>query len=690
MERDALDLRFRLRGKEQPGPEVVILAFDDKTLENAPFLFERRVGQARVMSRAVEEGARVLGLDLFFADPERLLDEDLIKDVDAYLTGQPEGDAADPVAYKLLARVEEEVHGDEQLAQTIKRLRNVVLSFHVGDRGNVAADDRYLSRGKYGQVSAGDLLPQKNAHVMASESQFNRVAARLGVLSTFEDMTGCVRDVPVGLRLGPSVFAPLGVQLVAEYEGVSRAAVALIGSEGSIHIGDRVVQSYNGHLLLNYRGSFPTYSVVDLVDGHLPPDALKDKIALIGYTNLAQDTVKTPFGRRPGVEVHATVVDNILRGDSLRRTTPLVDFFFALLPGLLVCVLFFRRLPATVQILGSLTVFCGAIGVAHFLFVSADMWIALVGPLIVGGATSAVCLAGAYLQEGLQRRYLRSTFAHYLSDELVEELVADPSRVSLKGERRDLTVLFSDIRNFTNFSEKLSPEELANFLNAYFTPMTRAVMYNGGYVDKFIGDALMAIFGAPVANTKHANHACQSALDMFAALDGIRPLAERHDIELAIGCGINTGEMVVGNMGSHVRFDYTVLGDAVNFASRVEGLTKKYGVFCLVGEQTTKEAMGFNFRPVDWVRVKGKSKPVAIFELCSGPKSTISEYLHVEVYEEALGAYRQGDFELARAKFREFLVHNPHDNVTSLFLDRLEHVPEPPPNWDGVFVFTVK
>ncbi len=690
LERNALDLRFRNRGERPAGDEVVIVALDDRTMTEAPELFERRAGQAAVIDALAEAGAAVIGIDLLYADPEQLLDPALIADIDSHLDAGPEPTPST----SLLGRVADEVHGDALLVEAISSADNVVLALHIGQEGN-PANERDIARGKFGQVSPGPYLPDGSGRVLSSDGMFTRKAERLGLMTTFRDLSGSERTIPMAMRLGASAFPTLAVQLVAQLDGVSRAKVAYLGETGEVHIGDRVIRADSkGRSWLNYRGRAPfvTVSAVDVVEGRVDADQMRGRIALVGFTHLAQDRASTPFGSRPGPEVHATAVDNILRGDPLVRASPMVDGLLTLLAGLVVALLFLpSRAGASFQIAGSALAIVGTLGATQVLFVHSNLWISAIGPIASGSATALACLTAAYLWEGLQRRRLRQSFAHYLSDDLVEELARDPSRVSLRGDRRELTVVFTDIRDFTSISEDLTALELADFLNSYFRPMTSAVLDNAGYVDKFIGDALMAIFGAPVPRESHAQDACHAVLQMHKSLQTVRAQAQEGGIGLAVGAGINTGEMVVGNMGSEERFDYTVLGDAVNLASRIEGLTKRYGVFCLVGSRTVEAAGGaFIFRAIDLVRVKGKTEPAELHELCSGPDITVSAYAGVEIWNRALAAYRSGDFEAAKVDFGSFHRANPEDPVAALYLRRLEAMPEVPERWDGVYIYTEK
>jgi adenylate cyclase len=314
------------------------------------------------------------------------------------------------------------------------------------------------------------------------------------------------------------------------------------------------------------------------------------------------------------------------------------------------------------------------------------------GPAGGFAASGGVSLALSYLGEGRQRRRLRKSFAHYLGEEMIDQLLRNPAMLALGGERRELSVLFSDIRGFTTLSERLTPLQLVAFLNTYLTPMTRAVLGTGGFLDKYIGDAVMAVFGAPVPSRRHASQALECALRMHLELEKLQPRLQAEGVELKIGVGVNTGEMVAGNMGAEERFDYTVVGDSVNLASRLEGLTKGYGVFCLVGDAARSAAEPeFRFREIDLVQVKGKHEPVAIHELLSGPQRTVAEYREPERFERALAQWRAGELEAAREGFAAFAALNPGDRVAPLYLERIADLNGVVPSgWNGVFVHTSK
>lgn len=725
-ERRLLDVRFQLRGPRPPGSDVVIIAFDDQTLAQEPTLYERRDGWARLIRATHAAGAKVIGIDALFTSDERILPPPLAADINGYL-GRPApaapataGGAAEPAtataappaaavatpsgtepaADRLLRRVQRETQGDEHLAQAIREAGCVVLGFHLG----VSHDGRLapvssLGRGKYGQSMRGPWTPRAAREVIASLPQFNQAAHALGIVTVLEDDGHSLRELPLVRTYADSFFAALAVQLIAAARDLPRGALAYVGTDRTVKLGGQsIALSGDDGILLNFRGpgrTFPTLSAIDVARGRVPPELLRGKIVIIGQTYLGHDFTRTSFGAGfPGVEMHATAVDNILRGDSLRRVSFLGDGAFCLALGLAIALLFWARLA-----LGPLTQVGVALGLlaaflltSYQLFVARNLWLSFMGPILTASVVLATCLTIAYAAEGLQRRRVRHAFGRYLAGEIIEELLANPSALALGGARRHLTVLFSDIRNFTSFSEKLAPEQLVKVLNTYLTPMTHAVLDHGGFLDKFIGDAVMAVFGAPVPNPDHPGQACSCALRMHAEVERLRPTLLAMGVDLHIGVGLNSGDMVVGNMGAEEHFNYTVMGDAVNLSSRLEGLTKNYGVFCLVGNETRRLAEPkYRFRELDLVQVKGKAEPVAIHELLGGPAAAIASYVDLKSWEAGVAAYRAGSFAQARQDFARFQEKNAHDKAVSLYLERLEELGDNvPADWRGVWVYKTK
>ncbi len=433
------------------------------------------------------------------------------------------------------------------------------------------------------------------------------------------------------------------------------------------------------------------YSLADVLDNKVSSDAFKDKLVLIGATatNL-HDEQKTPLSSRelmPGVLVHANILKSLLEDSGLHpapfTTLALIIFLLGVLTALFVGL--FRPLGSIAATIG---VFVAYIIATSWLF-DAGYVLDILYPFLVIIFTFAASFTFKYLREEKQKQWIRFAFSHYLSPEVIKEILKNPAQLRLGGQRKEVSILFSDIRNFTAMSEKVSAEELVLFLNQYLTRMSSIVMDEKGTVDKYIGDAIMAFWGAPLENLDHPINACRAALQMMAALPQFR---EDTQSDIDIGLGINSGEVVVGNIGSTQRFDYTVIGDNVNLASRLEGLCKPYGVKIIISENTHKTvADEFICRRLDYVAVKGKTKPIMIYELISA-KTTEPEPHFVSLFHEGLDAYFSQDWSKAMGSFQKVLVEKEGDIPAQVFIDRCHDFKNNPPStdWDKVFVLKTK
>jgi adenylate cyclase len=674
LEQWSLDARFVARGPQPATGEVVVVAFDDRTLAEAPALFEKRTG---------------------FAEPESPLDPALATDL-AIVVDDAHGldDTPAPIA-ALLRRVRAETRGDEVLAAALRAARPVVLAAHASPDGDVL-EPSLRRRARYGQVVPGDGPPTPPApRLLSSLPDLVVAAGAVGLVTVDLDHDEVARRLAAARVHDDAVLVPLAVQVAALQRGLSPAQVGYLPGRGIALGSDVVVATVDHSLQLNHRGrdAFDVVSAVDVAAGRAG-ERLRDKAVLVGFTYLTHDVTPTPFDRQaPGVLVHATAVDNLLRNDPLRRGPAWLDALLTLFAGLVTTVVAGPGGPRHAAVRGlALVAVAVVVAAVGLIALEQGLWLATAGPLLAVALSSTTTLVVSYATEGQEKRHLRAAFSRYLAPELVQELVDHPAMLALGGARRETTLLFSDIRGFTSLSEGMTPEELVRFLNAYLTPMTEAVLAGRGFVDKYIGDAVMAVFGAPVAAADHATRALSVALGMHRALLSLRR-SLRADLDC--GVGLNSGEVVAGNMGSAERFDYTVIGDAVNLASRLEGLTKRYGVFCVVGERTVASAgAAYTFRSIDLVRVKGRQQPVAIFELLSGPGHVVAAYHRLADFEAGVVAFRRGDFAAARASLTTFASANPDDVVAGLYLERLAALAARgdvvPDGFDGVFDHTEK
>lgn len=691
LERWALDIRFQLRGPRAPDPSIVLVVFDDATAERSGPLFERRAGWAKVIDAIAAMKPQVIGVDAVYDVPERLLGTELQARVAEW---KAKHEPTDEKTGALLEEIARELDGDQTLAESITRANNVVLIVSEST-GTSNVEASQLGKARFGQSTPSDQL-QPLKTIIASQPDIIAASRGMGLAVVREDATRTVRAQRFARGDETAIYMPFVVPLVGVARGINRGQFAFLGPTQEVKIGELTVPLVNDSAWIDFPGparTFPTFAAIDLVEGRVPKEALEGKVVLLGVTRFGYDVVRTPFGFVPGVEIQASVADNVLNGRYLKRVEQSTELLLIVGLALLISLLFIGRLGPVLQISLGAAVLGSWLVVTHVLFVKSTLWLGVVTPSIAILLSLFVGLAVSYTSESLQRRQLKKAFGHYVGEDVLDELVLHPEKLSLGGEKRELTVFFSDIRDFTTLSEKLSPVELVAFLNTYLSPMTRAVLRQGGLLDKYIGDAVMAVFGAPVPRADHAEQAlrCVARMHEELAVLNAGPL-KKFGIEVAIGCGVNTGDMVVGNMGSEERFDYTVAGDAVNLSSRLEGLSKVYGVYCLVGDGTRKAVgAGFLFRELDLVQVKGKNEAIAVHELLSVEGAALSKRAELDAWDAGLAAFRAGKLPEARVAFGKFVAANPDDLAVKRYLERLAELPEhAPADFSAVTAFKTK
>ncbi|MGH8598849.1 MAG: adenylate/guanylate cyclase domain-containing protein, partial [Gammaproteobacteria bacterium] len=395
------------------------------------------------------------------------------------------------------------------------------------------------------------------------------------------------------------------------------------------------------------------------------------------------------------VEVHANLVSGILTGDlkQLPEYTLGAEVLLLLIFGLVMAVIAPLLSPLYATLLGAGLVFA-YIGCNVLMWTLTDFVLPVASGVLMLIAMFVLNMSYGYFIETRGKRQITGLFGHYVPPSLVDEMAKRPDAYSLDAESREMSVLFSDIRDFTSISEKLNPKELSALMNQFLTPMTQVIHDRRGTIDKYMGDCIMAFWGAPLADHAHALHATQAGLEMLARVNDINKVfLTRGWPELRIGIGINSGAMSVGNMGSEFRVAYTALGDAVNLGSRLEGLTKGYGVAMLVSESTKEAVPEYAYREVDRVRVKGKEQPITIYEPLF-LKETIDEKWRGELklYREALRLYRAQDWDMAEMNFLNLQRNSRAPGLYRIYIDRVVHFRRSPPakNWDGVYTHVSK
>ncbi len=577
-------------------------------------------------------------------------------------------------------------------------------------------------------AKASDLRLVTSVHgeLVLPQPAFLAAASNVGFFSADPDADGTLRRQPMVYRLGDAFVPSLSLSAAALYFGGNPG---LIGhpffEHGLMRIGlprddgtiVEVPVDLNGRLLVNYygpsgpadpalpdekRGAFPRVSLADIHDGTFDAAAVKGKVVLIAVTAIGTfDQRVTPFSPMvPGVEIHAAALQNIVDGAALDRPIGVVQI--ELLLAVIVALLFGLVLPRLAVNWG-VVFFAGLVlawlGLDFFVLFPSELLLFHDVPLVLQMAlTWAGITVWGYLTTGREKARLKKEFTSVLAPTVVEQLLQDPTLAGLGGAEREMTVMFSDIRGFTTMSEKLTPEGLTAFLNEYLTPMTEILLAREGTLDKYMGDAIMAFWGAPIVQQDHAARAALAAIDMLEKLDEMKKrwAAEGKPV-LDIGIGLNSGLMRVGFMGSERMRSYTVLGDNVNLGSRLEGTNKNYGTHIIVSETTYQHARGVAYgRWLDAVRVKGKREPVNIYELLGrlepGGKPPSHMTKLIEVFEAGLRHYRAKQWDQAEGAFKQAIALRGVDPPSTIYLERIAHFRgEPPPaEWDGVYEFKTK
>lgn len=625
------DLRFKdLRGPIQPSPNIGIIAIDEKSIAELGRYPWSRDRYVQLLDRLSAAKAKAVIFDAFF--PER-----------------------------------ESLAHDRMFGAAAKRAGNVVLgvAFDFDKSGRVTRITRSLPEIEQGAIGVGHINQQPEDDGVIRRNQL------------LVEMDG--KQIP-SLGLMAAMMALGETKFVADDFDIAI---------GTHHI---PVDGEN-RMWINYVGApgvYPRYSFVDVLNGRIPVEELQGKILFLGATALGiYDMRVTPFsGNTPGVELHATIADNIISGRHIRQggIEALIDMAFIIVMGAIAFYLtthlhLVRGIPATLLLL------IGYIWLTYYLF-NAGHWINMIYPIM--SAVVAVLVGSGFRYLVLERsaREMRSMFSSYLSPKLVARLEKDPEAAKIGGDNKEVTVLFTDIKGFTSFSEAHPPQEVVSRLNEYLGAMVQVIEQHDGTIDKFIGDGIMAYWGAPLTQHDHAKLAIECIKAINARMKELRAQWQAEGLEqFSIRGGLQSGEVVAGNVGlAGKKMEYTVIGDTVNQAARLEGTAKYYGVAYLVGENTYRRTREiYRYREVDKIRVVGKQLPVTIYEPLEG--ISMLDAATAEHFETALALYRSRKWAEAQAAFKAVLNSVPEDKPSKIYIERCEYFMQSPPaeDWDGVF-----
>lgn len=678
------DELFIFRGAIPTSENVAIVDIDEKSLAALGQWPWERDKVAQVLANLADAGVGIVGLDVVFAEadnssPARVLakiglDTTDVPDYDEIL-GATIGSTPVIVGYVFI------MENDEINASGAPMIPAIFVEKGVGDEDFVLKPHRAV-------LNVPSI--QEQAY---SSGYFNTIP---------DDDSGIIRSVPLIMRFNETIYPSLSLEMIRNAIGANRVTIQHdpdIGVE-QITVGDITIPTDRfGRIFVNYRGAGKTFdyiSALDVYDGSFDPARVEGKFILLGTSAAGLlDLRAMPYDNvYPGVEIHANVIDNIITGDFISKPNWIqaVDLL-VIFATAVVLALALAYASAFVSLIAVVSVGGIVLWFAYYMLFDQGLVINLLFPLLSILFVTIFALVANYFLETKQKDLIRAKLSKKVSPSVVEDLLKNPDLAILEGKTREITIFFSDIRGFTALSEAMgSPAELIKFLNNYMTPMTEIIMKSGGTVDKFIGDAIMAYWNAPSDVPDHQDAALTSSLDQIKALEELnKQLTANGKPTIAIGIGLNTGLATVGEMGSEGRADYTVIGDSVNLASRVEGLNKAYASRILISEYTKAGLKKpYIIRELDKVRVKGKEEPVAIFEVLDFGTPNATQKAEFDSYHQALEIYRESRFVEALDRFKQLEATNSQ-HLYKMYIERCEHLIEnPPQNFDGVFTFTTK
>ena len=685
------DMLLPLRASPEPSPVPVIIDLDETSIAEYGQWPWPRYLMADLLDALTAYGVAVIGLDIMFAEADRSSPEQVRETLrrDKNLAFEYSGIPLEFSDY------------DQILAHALQRNPAVIGAYasfsETAGEAPPPPSIGIIEREKHGAIPWQPLMPEAKSAVLPLPVL--RGQAALGFFNAGPDSDGIVREIPLVLRIGENIYPTLSVRVLmlglnlrnlTMESGPYGLETVRLGKNYSIPV------SPQGTLRIPYIGprrTYPYYSAADVLAGRIAPEALQGRIAFVGTSlpGLA-DIRATPYDPAcPGVEVHAAAIDVMLTGNtvSIPPWTPVAQAGLIVLAGL-ISTLIFGLAPPKVY-LSVATVLIGAfVQISRHLFSQGLFLSPLYGMLTVVALGSFLLLV-RFWQEEQQKRRLRGIFSRYVSPEVVNR-VTRTSEDLMAGEERDISIMFTDIRGFTALSEKLSPQEVVTLLNNYFTPMTTLVRKYSGTLDKFIGDALMAYWNAPLEVPNHPIKAVETALAMQETLPTLNErLMADLSLEIHIGVGVHTGRAFVGNMGTEDFVNYTLIGDNVNLASRLEGLCPQYGVGIVVSGEV-KYACGeaFAFQCLDSIRVKGKTQPVTI-HLPLRLEEAEKRREELLTWEEAREKYTAGDFAATETLLASLCKTFPETKLYTVFTDRVTRLLATPPfAWDGIWVGTRK
>lgn len=686
-----LQLRTRILTQNELQSNVVaIIDIDDKSLHAVGRWPWPRDKLAKLQDELNKQGAAVVAFDVFFSEKQPNISEVLTREL-------KQKKLLDDNLAALLKKNVNLFDEDNILAKALEK-GQTVLAIGFSPR-NETANILPKPLLTLSPIEQKQLDITKESGYIANIPSIQQAAKASGFINIYPDEDGIIRRAPLVLQYKGAVYPSLALQAVLQFLNTTASLntptyASKVSLEG-VNVGKVTIPTdEKGQVLIPFIGksyTFPYYSAIDVLNNKLPPDALLGKILFVGTSatgvgDLQATAIANPF---PGVEIQATLANGLITNHFsqipawIKGAILTISLIFGCIAAFWFPYWGAKSLSALMIVLPPTMLLLN-----NLLWIKTGLIISLLIPVVLILLIALLNLIYGYLFESRRRERLKEMFGQYVPEKHIDQMLQSASDYGLRGEDREMSVLFADVRNFTSISENLTAAELVRLLNTLFTPMTEIIFKHRGTIDKYVGDLIMAFWGAPLKDKNHAYHAIVSALEMLKKLEPInKEMAANKWPEIKIGIGINSGMMSVGDMGSRYRRNYTVLGDAVNLASRVESLSKFYGVNLIVTEFTQHNQPKFVFRKLDKVRVKGKNKGIDIFEVIGmQAQITPESQAELEQYHVALNFYYQQKWDDALALFTQLQQQNDH-KIYQIYIDRIHDAKKHPlpSDWDGVF-----
>ncbi len=693
-----MDMMFNYRGIVQDSKQVVIIDIDGKSLNTIGQWPWSRNTLAQMTDMLIDGNARSIGFNIVFTERDR-------SSPFYYFNNLP---------YQLLDRLPEEILAgllsdtdldyDLLFAQTLSKGPTVLGYVFKPINDGLKTEEQVPLRTTGLKIHPPDVIAKNLPLIPAYRAVINHPSVSMtkseGFYNLFSEETGTTRRAPLVMLMDKIPYSSLALETYRI--GVKASTIMLHTSKKlqspkppvlGIQIKDNFISTDDSaRLFINYRGPVKTFkyiSAIDIINGSRTKE-VNNKFVLIGSSAKGlHDLRATPFSNAiPEVEINATIIDNLIQSDPFVHNTlseTRLTYILILVGGLVIAFILSTWGPLAGSLLVILIIILTILFNYYHFFLNYQ-YVGVTYPLMTYGLILMITCIYNLLREQKTKRYIKKAFSHYVAKDVVSEMIKNPKSLSLTGEEKDLTVLFSDIRGFTGISEKMPSQALGYFMNNYLSRMSRIIIKNNGTVDKFIGDAIMAFWGAPKDDPMHAYKAVNAAIQMKVETQKMTQEFSQWNLpDIQIGIGINTGQMSVGNFGSNERFDYTVMGDNVNLASRLEGATKNYGTTILISDATNKIISKYFFcQYIDKVQVKGRNTPIDLFEPLA--KGTPEKKLANEVltFENGVKAYQNKEFKKAKAVIEKLYNKSPIRLYKS-YLDRIDSflASSPPPEWTG-------